>query len=84
MSVDLGLEDDNIVRSLTPLEVLNVGRGIENVPNGEQSFNVQKQGIRISLAPAVISARNASGKARSQQINIPTFPRGVSMIMWGS
>jgi len=53
----------------------------ENLPKDEQSFNVQKQGIRINLAPAVIKARKASGKARSQQISIPIFPSGVSTIM---
>lgn len=33
----------------------------------------------ISLAPSAISSRNASGKAKSQQISIPTRPIGVLM-----
>lgn len=53
-------------------------------PNGEQSFRVQKQGMRIRRAPDVMRARKASGKARSQQISIPTFPRGVSIVICGS
>lgn len=58
--------------------------GFKPRPKGEQSFRVQKQGMRMRRAPDVMRARKASGKARSQQISIPTFPRGVSIVMCGS
>ena len=50
---------------------------------GEQSVSVQKVGIIIILAPEAMSSRNASGKARSQQMRRPTGPRGVSNVRWG-
>lgn len=50
---------------------------------GEQSVSVQKVGIIIILAPEAMSSRNASGKARSQQMRRPTGPRGVSNVRCG-
>ena len=47
-------------------------------PAGEQSLSVQNVGIIISFAPFEIISLNASGNARSQQISIPTLPKGVS------
>jgi hypothetical protein len=37
----------------------------------------------ISFAPARISVRKASEKARSQQIRMPMGPRGVAMTVCG-
>ncbi len=51
---------------------------------GEQSARVQKVGMIIVLAPAAMSSRKASGKARSQHISIPTGPMGVEKVRWGS
>lgn len=44
-------------------------------------YNGQKVGMIIILAPAAINSRNASGKARSQQMSKPTGPRGVWMMV---
>jgi hypothetical protein len=45
---------------------------------------VQNVGMIIVFAPWAISSLNASGKARSQQISKPTFPKGVVKTSWGS
>ena len=51
---------------------------------GVQSLRFQNVGTIIIFAPPAISSRNASGKARSQHISIPTLPRGVSKATCGS
>ena len=53
-------------------------------PYAEQSESVQKVGIMMILAPPAMSSRKASGKARSQQMSMPTGPRGVEMTVWGA
>jgi hypothetical protein len=45
---------------------------------------IQKVGMITMSAPSAINSRNASGKAKSQQINIPTRPTGVSIASWRS
>ena len=46
---------------------------------GRKERSVQNVGMIIILAPAAMSSRKASGKARSQQISKPTGPTGVSI-----
>lgn len=41
--------------------------------------DAQKVGMITISAPSAINSRNASGNARSQQINMPTRPIGVSI-----
>ena len=57
--------------------------GLRARPAGLQSLSVQKVGMMMSCAPAAMSSRKASGKARSQQIRRPTLPRGVSKTSCG-
>jgi hypothetical protein len=45
---------------------------------------IQKVGMITISAPSAINSRNASGNARSQQINMPTRPIGVSIAWWRS
>lgn len=58
--------------------------GLRARPAGLQSLRVQKVGIMMVFAPAAMSSRNASGKARSQQIRRPTLPIGVVKTSWGA
>ena len=53
-------------------------------PYAEQSACVQKVGMMMIFAPLAISSLNASGKARSQQMRMPTGPRGVWIISCGA
>lgn len=53
-------------------------------PYAEQSACVQKVGMMIIFAPLAINSRNASGKARSQQMSMPTGPRGVWIVSCGA
>jgi len=52
--------------------------GLIASPFSEQSKSVQNVGTITIFAPCEISSLHASGKAKSQQISIPTFPSGVS------
>lgn len=58
--------------------------GLMASPAFEQSLKVQKVGMMNSFAPFAIISLNASGNAKSQQINIPTLPSGVSNTGWSS
>ena len=40
--------------------------------------------MMMSFAPLAINSRNASGKARSQQMRMPTGPRGVWKLSCGA
>lgn len=52
--------------------------GFSAAPILEQSVKVQNVGIMIIFAPCAIISLKASGNAKSQQINMPTLPSGVS------
>lgn len=51
---------------------------LEDEEEMEVAIYVQKVGMMMICAPWAMSSRKASGKARSQQISIPTLPTGVS------